>query len=92
MGRPSGLRGAWVAPGELVVLSVPIEARRAHAGLTAAELEVVALVLDGLSNQEIATRRAVARSTVRKQLEGIYRKLGIGSRAELAALDRARPG
>lgn len=89
MGRPSGLRGAWVAPGELVVLSMPIAAPGGHPGLTAAELEVVALVLDGLSNQEIAQRRAVARSTIRKQLEGIYRKLGVGSRAELAALDRA---
>ena len=72
------------------MLSVPIAASDAHPGLTAAELEVVALVLDGLSNQQIAQRRAVARSTIRKQLEGIYRKLGVGSRAELAALDRAR--
>lgn len=92
MGRPNGLRGAWVAPGELVVLSVPIDTPAAHAGLTAAELEVVALALDGLSNQQIATRRAVARSTIRKQLEAIYRKLGIGSRAELAALDRSSAG
>jgi DNA-binding CsgD family transcriptional regulator len=68
---------------ELIVLGLEVEA--AAPGLTRAEQEVVRLVLDGCSNQEIARRRNASAKTVANQLLMIYRKLGIVSRFELAA-------
>jgi DNA-binding CsgD family transcriptional regulator len=52
--------------------------------LTARELEVARLVAAGLSNPEIAKRLAIRPRTVATHLENVYRRLGIGSRAELA--------
>ena len=56
--------------------------------LTAAEAEILALLLTGRSNAEIAAARGTSSKTVANQLYGLYRKLGVCSRAELAA--RAR--
>ena len=53
--------------------------------LTDAEREVVALVIEGLSNAQVATRRKTAARTVANQLQSIFRKLGLASRAELIA-------
>lgn len=53
--------------------------------LTPTELEVVQLVAEGLSNPEIATRLFIARNTVKVHLSHIFTKLGVASRAELAA-------
>jgi DNA-binding NarL/FixJ family response regulator len=52
--------------------------------LTEAEKIVVTFILQGLTTRQIAAARGVAKSTVLSQLQSIYRKLGIGSRAELA--------
>jgi DNA-binding CsgD family transcriptional regulator len=54
--------------------------------LTPAEGAVVELASRGYSNAEIAKRRTTAISTAKKQLESAYRKLGVGSRAELVSL------
>ena len=58
------------------------------ARLTRGERAVVVGVLDGLSNVEIAQRRDVSERTIASQLAGVYRKLGVGSRGELAARRR----
>jgi DNA-binding CsgD family transcriptional regulator len=84
---------------ELILLSVPIEdaplpqAPRPllAAALTAAEATVVELALAGHRNAAIAQRRRTLVSTVKKQLELAYRKLGVGSRAELVALYARAP-
>ena len=55
------------------------------ASLTDAEAVVVGLVLQGLTTAQIAAARGVARNTVSSQLQSIYRKLGVTSRAELAS-------
>ena len=61
--------------------------KRADEGpsLSTAEAEVVRLALRGLGNEEIARRRGTSTSTVRNQLASAYVKLGVRSRAELAA-------
>jgi DNA-binding CsgD family transcriptional regulator len=55
------------------------------ASLTPAELEVVRLVGEGLRNDAIARRLFIAPGTVKVHLSHIFAKLGIATRAELAA-------
>jgi DNA-binding NarL/FixJ family response regulator len=54
--------------------------------LSPAEREVARDAVDGRSNAEIAQRRGRTVRTIANQLASIYRKLGVGSRAELAVL------
>jgi DNA-binding CsgD family transcriptional regulator len=54
-------------------------------GLSRAEGEVVRLALRGLRNAAIAEARGASPRTVRNQLASAYAKLGVGSRAALAA-------
>jgi DNA-binding CsgD family transcriptional regulator len=53
--------------------------------LTPAELHVTALVAQGSTNPQIAAQLFVSRNTVKTHLSHIYTKLGIASRAALAA-------
>jgi pimeloyl-ACP methyl ester carboxylesterase/DNA-binding CsgD family transcriptional regulator len=53
--------------------------------LTRRELEVARLVANGLTNQAIATRLAVAPRTADAHVENIRRKLEVRSRAQIAA-------
>jgi predicted ATPase/class 3 adenylate cyclase/DNA-binding NarL/FixJ family response regulator len=55
------------------------------ASLTPAELQVVRLVSEGLRNDAIARRLFIAPGTVKVHLSHIFTKLGITTRAELAA-------
>jgi predicted ATPase/DNA-binding CsgD family transcriptional regulator len=55
------------------------------ASLTPAEREVVRLVGEGLRNDAIARRLFVAPGTVKVHLTHIFAKLGVSTRAELAA-------
>jgi DNA-binding CsgD family transcriptional regulator len=52
--------------------------------LTAGELRVTELVLQGMSNLQVATALSISKRTVDTHLARIYRKLGIHTRAELA--------
>jgi DNA-binding CsgD family transcriptional regulator len=70
---------------ELAVVSIPQPDPQRFGQLTPAEVEVVRLVLDGLTNSEIAERRGVSDRTVANQLASVYRKLNVNSRAELVA-------
>lgn len=54
--------------------------------LTKREHQVGALAADGFTAVQIAAQLGTSSNTVRRQLEAIYRKCGIGSRAELAKL------
>lgn len=53
--------------------------------LSAGEADVASLLLKGLSHKEIARLRDSSEATVRQQAAAIYRKSGLGSRAELSA-------
>lgn len=66
-------------------LVLPIEALNLDPRLTQAERQVVAAVLSGRTNAAIAKARRTSCRTVANQLAGIYRKLGVASRWELAA-------
>ena len=53
--------------------------------LTAQELAVARLVAVGMSNRQVASELFISIKTVQFHLTHIYAKLGVGSRAELAA-------
>jgi DNA-binding CsgD family transcriptional regulator len=58
------------------------------ATLTDREREIVDLLAAGRSNADIAERLTIAPTTVRKHLENIYAKLGVGSRTAAVAATR----
>lgn len=71
-----------------LVIDLPLDRAELPECLTEAERDVVTLLLEGRSNQEIATMRGRSYRTIANQLAAIYRKLGVASRTELiAALD-----
>jgi DNA-binding CsgD family transcriptional regulator/tetratricopeptide (TPR) repeat protein len=65
--------------------------RENPAGLTSRELQVLALVAEGLRNAEIAERLVVSRRTVDHHVSTILRKLGVRTRAQ-AGVEAARLG
>lgn len=74
-----------------LVVSVPDEERdeiiagdwpgRAE-GLTAREAEVVALITQGLSNQEVAARAFLSINSVKSHIRNAYRKMGVTTRSQ----------
>jgi DNA-binding NarL/FixJ family response regulator len=67
----------------------PLEAEdKRLCSLTAAQRAVLALLAQGLTNAEIATRRKTSPRTVANQVASLLRALGCASRAELALLGR----
>ncbi len=62
-------------------LRVYLEARR----LTDRETEIVLLVLQGMSNKEIAYARSITEQTVKDHLKHVYAKIGVHQRTALFA-------
>ena len=56
--------------------------------LTPREADVLELLQDGATNAQIAHELSIGVETVRTHARHIYRKLGIGSRRELARMER----
>ena len=63
---------------------IPSAMERRKQSLTAAELRVALRAVTGLSNREVARELFVTPKTVEFHLARIFRKLGVGSRQELA--------
>ena len=76
--------GDWLTVLE-ATLSFLYEPASAGPQLTDRELEVAALVAEGLTNQAIARRLSIAPRTAEAHVENIRRKLEVRSRAQIAA-------
>jgi DNA-binding NarL/FixJ family response regulator len=68
--------------GARVESAVPSRPQGAPGGLSDREVDILRLVAEGLSNQEIATQLFVTGQTVKFHLSNIYRKLGVSNRTE----------
>jgi DNA-binding NarL/FixJ family response regulator len=64
-------------------ISAPADA---HADLTRREHEVLKLMVEGLTNAEIAERLVVSLSTVKTHVSSVIAKLGAATRTEAAAI------
>jgi len=76
--RASGVRGIPRGP--------RASTRENAAGLTNRQLEVLALIADGLSNSEIADRLFISAKTVDHHVGAVLAKLDAGTRAEAASI------
>jgi DNA-binding NarL/FixJ family response regulator len=83
-----GSLAATVAAVAVGQLAIPNSMRAAVAKpvLTTREKQIVALVVMGLSNREIADQMFIAESTVKSHLFSAFRRLGVRSRKEATAL------
>jgi DNA-binding NarL/FixJ family response regulator len=91
---PAGLRAKLaeltISGEKLLFGAYPLVNRRQLEKLTDAEREVVAHLVAGSTNGDIARRRGTSENTVANQVYAIFLKLGVHSRAELAARLQAR--
>ena len=69
--------------------TTPAAGTRLAEPLSARELEVLPLIADGLTNQEIAVRLYLSLHTVKAHARNIYAKLGVSSRTQAVAKGRA---
>lgn len=58
--------------------------------LTPREIEILELIDQGLTNQQIASRLSLTLHTVKNHVHNLLGKLGVGSRAEAVTVFRAR--
>ena len=86
---PQGLRAQVtelsVGNNTLLIGSTPGLHQTKIAGLSAAEKEVLMLLIAGSTNRDIAMRRTTSSRTVANQVQAIFRKCGVRSRSELIA-------
>jgi DNA-binding NarL/FixJ family response regulator len=80
---PSALRAALDG---LLVLSAPLGPAVERPPLTPREKQILALVVMGYTNREIADQLVLAESTVKSHLFSAFRRLGVRSRSEAVAL------
>ncbi len=53
-------------------------------GLTTRERDIIALVVEGQSNREIAASLEIAEETVKQHIKNVFDKTGVSKRLELA--------
>ncbi len=83
------LKGEIVAPRELLEYALAEEPTAANLNLLSPrQREILELVVEGLSNAEIARRIFLAESTVNQHLRAAYKLLGVKNRTEAAKLAR----
>jgi DNA-binding NarL/FixJ family response regulator len=82
-GAPDGSAAPAAAPDAAASAAAPVDAP--VEGLTRREVEVVRLVAEGLTNQQIARRLVVSEATVKTHLNNVLAKLDVDGRPGLVA-------
>jgi DNA-binding NarL/FixJ family response regulator len=82
--EPGLLRDALTAPAEEHADAV--QARARSYSLTAREMDVLALLAEGMTNKEIGGRLQIAEDTVKKHVQSVIWKLGAADRTQAAIL------
>jgi DNA-binding NarL/FixJ family response regulator len=82
--RVPGVESQDEAPGEDELRTAGDWPGREH-GLTARESEVIALITQGYSNQEIADRSYLSINSVKTYVRTAYRKIGVSRRSQAVA-------
>lgn len=65
--------------------NMPVSRRTASSRLSARELEVITLIRDGCTNQQIATQLELSPLTIKNHVQNILRKLSVANRAQAVA-------
>jgi DNA-binding CsgD family transcriptional regulator len=66
----------------------PVEAKRPDLGMTRRELEILELIAQGMSNQEIADKLFVSPNTVKTHASRVFEKLGAKRRTQAVQLGK----
>jgi len=77
-------KGELVAPRQLLRYLLSQNENPKIGGLSARGLEILDLVVEGLSNAQIARRLYLSESTIKQHLRAAYRVLGVRNRTEAA--------
>ncbi|CAN5604427.1 hypothetical protein BH23PAT1_BH23PAT1_0610 [soil metagenome] len=79
-------KGEVVAPRELleylIVSDTPVDLDK----LTSRQREILDLVVEGMSNAQIAEQLFLSESAIKQHLRGVYRTLGVSNRTEAAKI------
>lgn len=80
---------ALVEAVELTAIGKPVPDQEEHlgngAGLSQREVEILSLIAQGLSNQEIVDRLHLALNTLKSHIRSTYRKINVSSRSQAVA-------
>jgi DNA-binding NarL/FixJ family response regulator len=79
-------RLARAASNEIPETEYPFQDSKGPGELTPRELEILALIVDGLGNKEISYRLGISDRTVQFHIRAIFEKTGTRTRTEAAVL------
>jgi DNA-binding NarL/FixJ family response regulator len=85
-------RGELAAPRQLLGYFFSQNENPKLGDLTARGREILEMVVEGLSNAQIAGRLYLSESTIKQHLRAVYRKLGVRNRTEAAKRCREHAG
>jgi DNA-binding NarL/FixJ family response regulator len=77
-------RGGLAAPRQLLRYLLSLNENPKIGDLSARQREILELVVEGLSNAEIAGRLYLSESTIKQHLRAVYKVLGVSNRTEAA--------
>ena len=76
--------GVRFVPPSAANLEVDLVGSRARAQLTPKEMKIVALIVEGMRNKQIAAQLNTTEQVIKNQLRSVYDKTGVSDRLELA--------
>src|SRR5215211_2093688 len=85
-------KGELAAPRQLLGYFLSQNENPKLGELSARQREILELVVEGLSNAEIAGRLYLSESTIKQHLRAVYKVLGVRNRTEAAKVMRERTG